>query len=70
MAYFTIERRSSMDGDRVSNTVDVLACGMGQYGALGNNLYTQAQGELTKVKTVSGLVECKSHSPLHDTYEH
>jgi len=37
--------------------VDVLACGMGQWGGLGNGSYSQAQGAPVKVKTVSGVTE-------------
>lgn len=39
--------------------MDVLACGMGQWGGLGNGSYSQAQGAPVKVKTVSGVTECK-----------
>ncbi|KAG8737345.1 hypothetical protein FRC12_017186 [Ceratobasidium sp. 428] len=38
-------------------SVDVLACGMGQWGGLGNGLFSQAQGAPVKVKTVSGVIE-------------
>lgn len=39
--------------------VDVLACGNGQWGGLGNALYTNAQGSPLRAKNVSGLYECE-----------
>ncbi|CAE7227454.1 unnamed protein product [Rhizoctonia solani] len=38
-------------------SADVLACGMGQWGGLGNGQYLQAQGAPVKVKSVSGITE-------------
>lgn len=35
----------------------VLACGQGQYGSLGNGLFSSAQADPTRIKAVSGLVE-------------
>lgn len=40
--------------------VDVLACGNGQWGGLGNAVYSNAQGTPLRAKNVSGLLECKS----------
>jgi hypothetical protein len=44
--------------DKGPITVDVLMSGNGQYGGLGNNLYTTAQGNPTRVKAISGLLQC------------
>ncbi|KAJ1310324.1 hypothetical protein OPQ81_007063 [Rhizoctonia solani] len=38
-------------------SADVLACGMGQWGGLGNGQFLQAQGAPAKVKSVSGITE-------------
>ncbi|KAF8682603.1 ERAP1-like C-terminal domain [Rhizoctonia solani] len=38
-------------------SVDVLACGMGQWGGLGNGQFLQLQGAPVKVKSVSGITE-------------
>jgi len=54
---FVVERK-----DDKAITVDVLMSGNGQYGGLGNNLYTTAQGNPTRVKGVSGLLQCKTIS--------
>ncbi|KAG1826948.1 regulator of chromosome condensation 1/beta-lactamase-inhibitor protein II [Suillus subaureus] len=37
--------------------VDLLTCGNGQWGGLGNNLYSNAQGNPVRAKNVSGLRE-------------
>ncbi|KAF9233602.1 regulator of chromosome condensation 1/beta-lactamase-inhibitor protein II [Melanogaster broomeanus] len=42
--------------------VDVLTCGNGQWGGLGNNLFSTAQGNPVRVKNVSGLREFDEHS--------
>ena len=39
--------------------VDVLSCGNGQYGGLGNAQYSNAQSSPVRAKNVSGLSECK-----------
>ncbi|QRV86213.1 RCC1/BLIP-II protein [Ceratobasidium sp. AG-Ba] len=54
VAYFVVNATSP-----TSNvpSVDVLACGMGQWGSLGNGLFSQAQGAPVKVKAVSGVTE-------------
>ena len=56
MAAFIVERKD----DTGPNTVDVLMSGNGQYGGLGNNLYTTAQGNPTRVKGISGLLQCET----------
>jgi len=53
VAFFTIQRQ---DYD-APPMIDILACGMGQWGALGSGQFTQAQGSPVKVKAVSGLLE-------------
>lgn len=35
----------------------MLACGQGQWGSLGNGLYSSAQSDPSRIKAVSGLVE-------------
>ena len=42
--------------------VDLLACGNGMTGALGNGLWSSASPSPVRVKTVSGLQECKCAS--------
>lgn len=54
LSFFIVERR---DGTFMP-TADLLACGMGQYGGLGNGLFSTAQGSPLRVKAVSGLQEC------------
>lgn len=39
--------------------VDVLSCGNGQWGGLGNALYSNSQGTPLRARAVSGLLECK-----------
>jgi len=51
---FTVER----EGDKTRSTVDLLICGNGQYGGLGNNTYTTVQGDPLRVKSLSGLLQC------------
>lgn len=52
---FVVERLS----EQGPNTTDVLMCGNGQYGGLGNNTFTNNQGNPSRVKTVSGLLQCE-----------
>ena len=52
---FIVERS---DGVSVP-TVDLLMCGNGQWGGLGNNVYSNSQGNPVRAKNVSGLLECK-----------
>ncbi|KAF5365615.1 hypothetical protein D9758_003188 [Tetrapyrgos nigripes] len=52
---FTIERTQSKSSP--SRIFEVLTCGNGQWGGLGNNVFTNAQGAPTKTRGVSGLIE-------------
>ena len=58
LTFFIVERN---DGTFIKIT-DVLACGMGQWGGLGNGLYSTAQGSPSRIKAVSGLLECRPRS--------
>ncbi|KXN82566.1 Protein FMP25, mitochondrial [Leucoagaricus sp. SymC.cos] len=51
---FTVERSSAGS----PTTTDLLMCGNGQNGGLGNNTYTNVQGNPVRVKNVSGLLQC------------
>ncbi|KAI0282735.1 regulator of chromosome condensation 1/beta-lactamase-inhibitor protein II [Russula brevipes] len=53
LAFFTVER---VDGTAIRN-IEVLSCGNGQYGGLGNALFSNAQGVPVRTKAVSGLLE-------------
>ncbi|KAI0003218.1 regulator of chromosome condensation 1/beta-lactamase-inhibitor protein II [Russula compacta] len=53
LAFFTVER---IDGTAIRN-VEVLSCGNGQYGGLGNALFSNAQSVPVRTKAVSGLLE-------------
>ncbi|KAH9039401.1 RCC1/BLIP-II [Lactarius hengduanensis] len=53
LAFFTVER---VDGSAIRN-VEVLSCGNGQYGGLGNALFSNAQSIPVRTKAVSGLLE-------------
>lgn len=59
---FTVER----EGDKIPSTVDLLICGNGQYGGLGNNTYTTVQGDPLRVKSLSGLLQCKDRCLLSE----
>ncbi|KAF9452253.1 RCC1/BLIP-II [Macrolepiota fuliginosa MF-IS2] len=50
---FTVERSN----DSTPTTTDLLMCGNGQSGGLGNNTYTSSQGNPVRVKNVSGLLQ-------------
>ncbi|KAF5387108.1 hypothetical protein D9615_001862 [Tricholomella constricta] len=50
---FTVERIDSS----ARSTIDLLMCGNGQWGGLGSNIYSSAQGSPLRAKNVSGLVE-------------
>ncbi|XP_006458490.1 hypothetical protein AGABI2DRAFT_190775 [Agaricus bisporus var. bisporus H97] len=50
---FTVERSDT--GKPI--TADLLMCGNGQSGGLGNNTYTNSQGSPARVKNVSGLLQ-------------
>lgn len=60
LAFFTVERN---DGSGIP-TIDLLACGNGQYGGLGNAMYSSAQGVPVRTRGVSGLLECECTSLL------
>ncbi|KAF8352341.1 regulator of chromosome condensation 1/beta-lactamase-inhibitor protein II [Amanita rubescens] len=51
---FTVTRSEE---SKPTQVVDVLMCGNGQWGGLGNNCYSTAQGTPVKAKNVSGLLE-------------
>ncbi|KAI0080581.1 RCC1/BLIP-II [Panus rudis PR-1116 ss-1] len=53
LTFFKVER---VDGSAMPY-VDVLACGNGQWGGLGNAQYSNAQSTPVKAKNVSGLLE-------------
>ena len=55
LAFFKVERT---DGSAMPY-IDVLACGNGQYGGLGNAQFSNGQGTPVRTKNVSGLLECK-----------
>jgi hypothetical protein len=65
--YFVVENITGAINGAPSTVVDILACGMGQYGALGNGSYSSAQTTPVKVKTISGNVMCEwlPHPFLH-----
>ena len=56
LSMFTVERK---DGTSI-DTVDVLVCGNGQWGGLGNSVFSNAQSNPVRAKGVSGLLECES----------
>jgi len=53
LAFFTVER---IDGTAIRN-VEILSCGNGQYGGLGNAMFSNAQSVPVRTKAVSGLLE-------------
>ena len=55
---FEVERA---DGSGMPS-IEVLTCGNGQYGGLGNALYSNAQSTPVRAKNVSGLFECEQPS--------
>lgn len=55
LACFTVERRDNKLGS--TPLVDVLMCGNGQWGGLGNNMFNNSQGYPVRAKNVSGLIE-------------
>ncbi|OAX36598.1 RCC1 BLIP-II protein [Rhizopogon vinicolor AM-OR11-026] len=58
LTYFVAERT---DGES-SVYIDLLTCGNGQWGGLGNNLFSNAQGNPVRAKNVSGLREYNENS--------
>ena len=55
LTMFEVERT---DGSSMPQ-VDVLSCGNGQWGGLGNAQYSNAQSSPVRAKNVSGLFECE-----------
>jgi len=53
LAFFTVERTD----ETATRQVEILSCGNGQYGGLGNALFSNAQGVPVRTKAVSGLLE-------------
>lgn len=51
---FVVERKSKDN----PTTTDVLMAGNGQYGGLGNAAYLNSQGEPTRVRGISGQLQC------------
>lgn len=58
LTFLVVER--SIPGKAAS--VDVLAAGRGQWGALGNGAFSSAQGDPLRIRAVSGLTECAHFS--------
>lgn len=54
LTFFKVERT---DGSALPY-IDVLACGNGQFGGLGNAQFSNAQGTPVRLRAVSGLLEC------------
>lgn len=54
LAFFTVERID----ETATRQVEILSCGNGQFGGLGNALFSNAQGVPVRTKAVSGLLEC------------
>lgn len=52
---FAVERVD----EKGTRTVDILMCGNGRWGGLGNNIFSSAQGSPLRAKSVSGLLECE-----------
>lgn len=65
LAFFKVERA---EGSAMP-FVDVLACGNGQWGGLGNNQFSNGQGTPVRARNVSGLMEydesSKNMQPIH-----
>lgn len=53
----------AVDPQGGKTTADVWASGRGLWGELGNGKWTHVQGKPTKVKALSGLIECKFCAP-------
>ena len=52
---FTVARNDESPSPPI---VDLLLCGNGQWGGLGNNVFNNAQGLPIRAKNVSGILEC------------
>ncbi|KZT74173.1 RCC1/BLIP-II protein [Daedalea quercina L-15889] len=67
LTFFKVER---VDGSALPY-VDVLACGNGQFGGLGNALFSNAQGTPVRLRNVSGLLEySEKHNNLQPIMPH
>ncbi|PWN53046.1 RCC1/BLIP-II [Violaceomyces palustris] len=55
-SFFMTTRREAGSGG-VTEKIDLLAAGKGQWGTLGNAMWSQVQSQPVRVKTVSGLME-------------
>lgn len=62
-SFFVTER---VEGGRMGTgkSVDVLAAGKGQWGTLGNGMWSQVRADPSRVKTVSGLMEFSERTNL------
>lgn len=67
LTFFKVER---VDGSALPY-IDVLACGNGQYGGLGNAQFSNAQGTPVRTRNVSGLLEySEKHNNLQPIMPH
>ncbi|KAH9930969.1 regulator of chromosome condensation 1/beta-lactamase-inhibitor protein II [Fomitopsis serialis] len=67
LTFFKVER---VDGS-APPYIDVLACGNGQYGGLGNAQFSNAQGTPVRTRNVSGLLEySEKHNNLQPIMPH
>lgn len=48
-------------------TVDILMCGNGQWGGLGNNIFSSAQGAPMRARGLGALTECKTPKSVWKT---
>lgn len=66
-SFFVTERRE--DGRLgTGKSIDVLAAGKGQWGTLGNAMWSQVKPDPTRVKTISGLMECECEERACQSY--
>ncbi|CAO1617731.1 unnamed protein product [Sympodiomycopsis kandeliae] len=61
---FFITERSEINRIGTGRSVDVLSAGKGQWGTLGNGMWSQVKPDPSRVKTVSGLMEFSELSNL------
>lgn len=54
---FIVER----DDSAAATSYDLLMCGNGQWGGLGNNMFTNVQPSPLRARSISGLTECSCH---------
>lgn len=60
-SFYMLDAAQLQDG---KVTADVWASGLGLWGELGNGKWTHVQGKPTKIKTLSGLIECETMPPF------